>query len=61
MDQFKYLIQRMGELTGKPEEGKLHINPIHPDVNTCLEHRDPVLSDPEIYAISSEVRTVDWL
>ncbi|RJE18809.1 hypothetical protein PHISCL_08853 [Aspergillus sclerotialis] len=51
--QFKYLIQRMGELTGKPEEGKLHINPIHPEVNCCLGN-DQVLFDPEVYVVSSE-------
>ncbi|GLA11840.1 hypothetical protein AnigIFM62618_005814 [Aspergillus niger] len=53
MDQLKSLIQRMGELTGKPKEAKLHINPIHPDVNSCLGD-DEVLRDPEIYAVSSE-------
>ncbi|GIC87533.1 uncharacterized protein Aud_003917 [Aspergillus udagawae] len=53
MDQMKRLVQRMGELTGKPEEGKLHINPIHPEVNSCLGN-DEVLRDPEIYVVSSE-------
>ncbi|KAG2421277.1 hypothetical protein HFD88_005251 [Aspergillus terreus] len=51
--QLKYLIQRMGELTGKPKEGKLHVTPIHPDVNLCLGD-DPVFSDPEVYVVSSE-------
>lgn len=53
----KRLIQRMGELTGKPDEAKLHINPIHPDVNTCLGD-DQVFFDPEVYVVSSEVRAV---
>ncbi|THC89725.1 hypothetical protein EYZ11_010828 [Aspergillus tanneri] len=53
MGQFKYLIQRMGELTGKPEEGKLHINAIHPEINSCLGN-DHALSDPEIYVVSSD-------
>ena len=57
MDQLKSLIQRMGELTGKPKEAKLHVNPIHPDVNSCLGD-DEVLRDPEIYAVSSEVSAV---
>lgn len=52
--QLKYLIQRMGELTGKPDEAKLHINPIHPEVNCCLGN-DQAFSDPEIYVVSSEV------
>lgn len=52
--QLKYLIQRMGELTGKPKEGKLHVTPIHPDVNLCLGD-DQVFSDPEVYVVSSEV------
>ncbi|KAL4888282.1 taurine catabolism dioxygenase [Aspergillus ambiguus] len=52
-DELKSLIQRMGELTGKPDEGKLHINPIHSEVNRCLGD-DQVLSDPEVYVVSSE-------
>ncbi|KAJ5837851.1 taurine catabolism dioxygenase [Penicillium rubens] len=53
IQELKYLVQRMGELTGKPDEGKLHVNPIHPEVNVCLGN-DHVLSDPEVYVVSSE-------
>lgn len=54
-DELKRLFQRMGELTGKPG-GKLHINSIHPEINRGLGN-DQVLSDPEVYVVSSEVCT----
>lgn len=49
-DELKSLIQRMGEITGKPE-GKLHINSMHPEINRCFGN-DQVLSDPEVYVVS---------
>ena len=46
-DLQKQLIQRLGELTGKPETSKLHIHPI---LNSEREFGG---SDPEISTISS--------
>jgi alpha-ketoglutarate-dependent taurine dioxygenase len=46
-DVQKQLIQRLGELTGKPETSKLHIHPI------LNSERELGGSDPEISTISS--------
>jgi alpha-ketoglutarate-dependent taurine dioxygenase len=49
-DLQKQLIQRLGELTGKPETSKLHIHPI------LNSERELGGSDPEISTISSVQR-----
>ncbi|KAG8161572.1 hypothetical protein KVR01_008559 [Diaporthe batatas] len=47
-DLQKELVQRLGELTGKPSTSKLHIHPVH---NASREHGG---TDNEISVISSE-------
>lgn len=47
-DLQKELVQRLGELTGKPETSKLHIHPVN---NASREHGG---KDDEISVISSE-------
>lgn len=47
-DLQKELVQRLGELTGKPETSKLHIHPVN---NAAREHGG---KDDEISVISSE-------